>query len=252
MKSDINIKLKLFQIMSILFFVMIVSSINCKQKNNNYKTTKDEKVTWEDVKFFDYPDIEAQKKDFEKFNDIFESQTSVENPDKVLRQMAERTSVNYIRDYLQELSRTISVKEKPNISVFLKIIIEMKDLDDPNAIKFIEKAKANRNADKLCLALYELHDELQQAKAADALATLKKAESVKVLTMRLLLAGGMLGRMGGVEGQYITGNLCKSLVKAIESCTGLSFPNYNPENETETLAIAKRCQEWLEKHPQKD
>ena len=165
--------------------------------------------------------------------------------------MSEHVSYSYIEVLLEELSKTTSAKDKPNISVFLKIIKETKNLDEPNAMEFIQKAKENHYADKLCIALYGLHNEGLNAKAADALASLKNPESVTLLAMRLLLAAVMYGRVGGSQEEFITGELCKSLVKALESCTGLSFPNYNPENEQETLRIVKHCRDWLEKHPQK-
>lgn len=236
----------------IILLSMLLLTESCKKRDNTYEKTDINEVTWEDVKTIDYPNEQRQKEVFDEFKHIIESTTIVENPDKILRQMTENISLYYIQELLQKLSQTTSVKEKPNISAFLQILNEMKNLDEANAIIFIDKAKENSNSDMLCIALYGLHNESQQARAADALAIIKKPESVSLLTKRLLMAGVMLGSMGGTESQYITSNLCRSLVKALESCTGLSFPDYNPENKQETLVIAKRCQEWLEEHPQKD
>ncbi len=235
----------------IMLFLMLFLTESCKQKEKINQNTETQTVTWEELKDFGFAEKGVQDKEFDKYKDIIESKNLVEKPERVLRQMSEHVSFYYIEGLLEEISKTTSAKDKPNISVFLKIIKEMKNLDDPNAIEFIEKAKENRNADKLCISLYGLRNELQQAKAADALASLKNPESVTLLAMRLLFAAVMYLNAMGSQGEAITGNLCKSLVKALESCTGFSFPDYNPANEQETLRIVKSCRDWLEKHPQK-
>jgi hypothetical protein len=75
------------------------------------------------------------------------------------------------------------------------------------------------------------------------LAALGKPESVRPLAIRLHLSGWYVG---GSESKASAEHLRQSLVKALASCTGLDFPNYDPAGDADTPSVVKRCQDWLE------
>jgi len=200
-------------------------------------------IAFEDIKI-GYPDIEGQKIELQKFNDIIDAKSATEKPDEVLRQIVEHVPFEYIQTHLQELSQNTSPEDKPNIFILLERISEMRNLDYDDVSEFIEKAKENRNVEKLNVALFGLRTETQQTKAAEALMSLKKPESVRLLTMRLFNAAGY--PKGGSEDLIYRKELRRSLVRALGSCTSLDFSNYDA-SEAATLEVVKHCEDWLMK-----
>ena len=232
-------------VMSLILVIMLLAAESCKQKDENTTPVERGAASSEDIRIR-YRDIESQKQELQKFEEMIHAKSAIEEPYVLLRQMVEHVSLGYIQTHLQELSQNASAKEEPNISILLDRINEMRNLDDAGLSSFIEKAKAEGDADKLTVAVFGLRNEVRQAKAAEALASFGKPESVRLLTMRLFHAAGL--HSGGLEAKFFREQLRQSLVKALASCTGLDFSDYDPTSNTATLAIVKRCQDWLEKN----
>ena len=241
LENRLSIKMLLCTVILLPIFTILLTTESCKEKGRNTGTKERTAVAFEDIEI-GYPDIEGQKKEMQKFSYVIDANNAIEKPDGVLRQITENVPLVFIETHLKELLQKTTPKDRPNISILLGRINEMSNMNDANASEFIDKAKENRNVDKLSVSLFGLRTETQQAKAANALASIKKPEAVRLLTMRLFNAAGFY--KGGLEAKLIQEQLRQSLVKALGSCTGLDFSDYDA-SETATLEIIKRCEEWL-------
>jgi len=248
-RNRTRMKMLLPTAIPLLMLTTLLATGSCRQKDKSSEKVEKGPVSSQDIGI-GYADIEHQKQELQRFANIIQAETATEEPDRLLRQMVEHVSLQYIQEYLQELSRNASVKDKPNVSILLERINEMRNADDAHASQLTEKAIADGNFEKLEVALFGLRTETRQAKAADGLASLGKPESVRLLTMRLLQSASAY--TGGSESRFYREQLRRSLVKALGSCTGLDFSGYEPASDTETLAIVKRCQDWLEKNEPKE
>jgi len=246
-KIILSIKMFLCIVILLPMFAILLTIGSCKQKNKNEANAGKNSVSFEDIKI-GYPDIEGQKKEMQKFSDIIDSKSTIEKPNEILRQMTEHVPLVFIETHLKDLSQKNTLKDRPNIFILLDQINDMQTINEPNTSEFIEKATENRNTDKLSVALFGLRTETQQAKAAEALASIGNSESVRLLTMRLLNAYGY--PKGGSEDLIYRKELRRSLVKALGNCTGLDFSNYDA-SEAATLEIVKQCEDWLMKKDKK-
>lgn len=235
-----------FILISVAVFTMLTTE-GCRQRGMARGTSEKTVVAIEDIKI-DYPDMEGQKRELQKFKNIIEAKSAVEKPDELLRRMVEHIPLEYIRAHLEELAKTASAKDKPNIFILLGRINEMYNLDYVDTSRFIKEAIDSRNADKLSVALFGLRTESQHAKVAEALALIRDPKSVRLLTMRLSWAADLCP--GGAEVKLIREQLRQSLVNAIGTCTGMDFSDYDPTSDAKTFAVVKRWQDWLERNPQ--
>jgi hypothetical protein len=228
----------LYVLAMVLIAVLVATTSSCKKE----PTAWEKRVRWDDLKIL-YTD--EQKKDIEKFSDVINSERRIENPDQMLRQMMDEASLSYIRTHLEELSEKPSAKDKPNIHILLDRIEKMRSLVGAEVAEFIREAKENGNTDGLCVALWGLGGGApNHAKVAEALGSLGDPSAVRVLAVRLAMAS--VEGPGGVQYDSVRRQLCRVLVPALESCTGLDFSDYDG-TEAGGLRVVKRCEEWLEK-----
>lgn len=244
LKQNVDIKMYIL----ILFFMFLIPfiALSCKKSDNKEASANNDIATWDNVKDIGYPDIKSQEVEFEKFGNIIDSKNASDDPDKILRQMVEKVPFQFIETRMKELSQSVSSENKPNVSIFLKQINEMHSVNESDTGEYIEKARENGEVDKLSISLFGLRTETQQTKAAEALSSLGKPESVRILIKRLFNAASMYS--GGSESKYYREGLRRSLVKALGSCTGLDFSNYEPSSEEATYTVIKKCKDWLEKN----
>ncbi len=228
---------------------LLSATQGCKQHNdrNNSNTAK-EAVSFEDI-HVRHLNPEDWGRELERFEQMTDVKGAAERPYTILRHIIERVPLQEVRTHLQKLSQNVSREERPDIFILLDRLNEMRNLDDAGLSRFIEKAQKDGDAERLTVAVFGLGSEAEQAKAAEALASIGKPESVRVLTIRLFRASA--GYKGGTEDRISREQLRQSLVKALGSSTGLDFSGYDPSSIPETLGVVKRSQDWLDKNEPK-
>lgn len=225
----------------VLCAALFLSTLGCKRQPEH---PEERGVSWRDITV-GYPDLEEQKRRIEKYSNLFDQERATDKPDETIRKMIEDVPLEHIEMHLQELAEKSSAQGRPNIGILLDRIKKLRGFDERGASQFIRKAKEERNVNGLSVSLFGLRTEDLRAKAADALAGLKDPNAVRLLTIGLYQAAGL--HSGGSEGQVMREQFRRSLARALVSCTGLDFSEYDASSEMATLKVVKECQDWLEK-----
>lgn len=231
-----------FLIVAATSLVLAVTG-GCKKRQISVGDAKKDSVSSGETQI-GYSDINHQKVKFQEFRAELDSRIVSKEPYGLLRQMMEKVPLQYVEGQLTELSRGVSPQDKPNVFLLLERIGEMRNLDDPAMSTFVQRAKDEGNIEKLNVAIFGLPTEKQQAEAAEALASLGKAESVRLLTVRLYNAAASYA--GGSEAKISREQLRRSIVVAIGACTGMDVSNYDPASAEQTDAVVNRAKEWLD------
>jgi hypothetical protein len=228
-------------LVSMVVLLTLTSVTSCRRKPQADEETR---VSSDDIKI-GYSSLDKQMEEIGKFSHLILQEKQTDNPDAILKEIMEHAGLRNIKVYLEELLQKPSGKSSPNPRVLFERIRQMQALDDSGASEFIQKLKDEKNVDGLCVALYGLRTRSLEARAADALAELGDRNAVHILTIRLFHAG--CTSSGGIGVQATKKRVRWSLIKALESCTDLTFPDYDASPDA-TFQAVKRCEDWLAKN----
>jgi hypothetical protein len=232
--------LRLSVLLVAVIFVGLRSS-SCKREPASQQRGP---VSVDDIKI-GYPPVAEQERRMGKFWALLEGSTRLADADETLRRMVEQVPLEYVASQLEAVGQRGSVLSKPNIGLLLGRINEVRNLHQTGASGYVDKLTQDRNVNGLCVSLCGFRTESMQVKAADALASLRDPNAVRVLSIRMFGAAAM--PVGGSEAQVTREEFRCSLARALASCTGLDFSKYDESSETATLEVVKECQDWLEK-----
>jgi len=192
---------------------------------------------WNDILVFPYPDVRRGQAELERFSALLRK-TRIERADDLLRQMLEQAPPDAVRNYLKDLREKDRAASRNASSLFARLA-EIGRLNETTAPDFLQKASEGRDVDAICISLFVLRNEVLQALAADRLRDLADPRAVRSLAIRLQLADSP--PIGGAPVAWVRGQLRRSLMRALSSCTGITVDLRN-DGEIEFL---QKCKAWL-------
>ena len=243
-KKDVNRCLS-NSIFALVIFVLLLSIAfyGCEKKETEPAQSSNlEKISGKEIEV-KYPGYQKQ---MEKLRGYDENIRNLDSKDDLLKDMLLDASFNCIVEHLENVSKTDKGALSKNAKQLNEYLQKIHSLPYDKSFKFIQAASQKNDIDLLCVCLSTVGSETAQSETARMLGAKKDPKAVRSLVSRLSAIAFFL--TGGTEGKIIRRETRAAFVEAISECTGLEFPDYDPDSEEGTLVVIKRTEKWLKEN----